>query len=289
MSFESEPGFLKNIAYIAYMYENTIVYVTYIIVNFSSFSYAILFKNQTVRLWNVKTTKTRNGDALIFMRHFLTINVCFGGNHWLSKQVKYLSESLDDTWKCILDHRVKVFSRISLRVSVTAEFPGKHPGGICSRWKTVLHSTCASLVRTLCEPQNKQYLLLPRAISPRKLWNRFSAVLSLFSLSFYPPFSTFLSPFWASPLSFEWSANFSIVLLAMVAVRGRTDELRANERNFKLSCRNFCRRDTFFMPRNVTLQWFFRDPRKFVRHVCKTQIREGLNERNVACINITRG
>lgn len=104
----------------------------------------------------------------------------------------------------------------------------------CHCQKTVRRlSTCASLVRTLRESQNKQYSFR----GPFRPGNFFKTA---YLCPFHPPFSSsafFYRVSFPSPLSFEWSTNFSIVLLWawMAAVR---DERMGFARTRKvLNCR----------------------------------------------------
>jgi len=120
---------------------------------------------------------------------------CLPGGNWLSKREKYLPESPDDTWKCILDHRVKVLADFSARLG-RRKIPRKAGFAVegkrfCHRQKTILHSTCASLVRTLRESQNKQYSFR----GPFRPGN-FSETASLL---FSPSLSLSLSLFIVSP------------------------------------------------------------------------------------------
>lgn len=118
------------------------------------------------------------------------------------KKVKYLLEPPDDTWKFLIisDHRMKVLTNFSAHFnrhtqnlapdSVRVGFADKGKR-FCHCQKTVLQATCASLVRTLHEPQNKQYSFRGPFRPRNFLWNRFSALFALrpFSLSFSAFFS----------------------------------------------------------------------------------------------------
>lgn len=110
-------------------------------------------------------------------------------------------------------------SRGSLRSSHSPRNPpGKRRAGFAiegkrfyHRQKTVLCSMCASLVRILGELQNKQYSF--RGPFHPGNFLRFFVPFSLLSLT--SPFYRISFP----SMSFEWSANFSIVLRGWMVTR----------------------------------------------------------------------